>query len=114
VGDLGETTTYQHFEGQLAQGLTFVVPAGAPVLVSFSVNLGTFGTSFDDPFVFEIFAWDGTTTSGGPLLTMPIPGLPSLGPQFEGALSLRAHCRHSKAPQAALTHSRRARFAPFY
>jgi hypothetical protein len=84
----GETTVYQNLEGQLGQGQTFVVPGGAPVLTSFSVNLGTSGIYSDDPFIFDIYAWDGSAPSGGPLFTTPIPPFASIGPQFEGALSL--------------------------
>jgi hypothetical protein len=84
----GETTVYQRFEGQLGQGQTFVVPLGAPVLISFSVNLGTVGSNYDDPLIFDIYAWDGSAPSGAPLFTTPIPPLASIGPQFDGALSL--------------------------
>jgi len=84
----GETTVYQNFDGQLGQGQTFVVPFGAPVLIGFSVNLGLVRSNFDVPLIFDIYAWDGSAPSGGPLFTTPIPPLASVGPQFEGALSL--------------------------
>jgi hypothetical protein len=48
-------------------GEVFTVPAGSSVLNDYTLTVRYFDQSF--PFVSQVYAWNGTTTTGSPLFT---------------------------------------------
>jgi hypothetical protein len=72
---------------QQGQGQTFVVPAGFPILQSFAFNLGISGPG-NETLTFEVFEWDGVTTTGAALVSLTVPGFVTTDPIFTGGLAL--------------------------